>query len=149
MISYFFGSKAKLFMAATDIAIDPEGIVERLVSQGRDNIGAHIARLVLEQWSDPRSRNPIVALLDAAVADDHASSVLHEFLLQQILFPLLAELGSDNPDLRAGLISAHLTGLGLGRFVYGLIPPDRVDDESIIRALGPTLQRYLTAPLDS
>jgi hypothetical protein len=149
MISYFFGSKARLFVTATDIGIDPDGIVERLLSQGRDNVGAYMARLVVDQWSDPHSRNPIVALLDAAVADDHASSVLHEFLLQQILFPLLAELGSDNPDLRAGLISAQLTGLGLGRFVYGLIPPDRVDDESIIMAVGPTLQRYMTAPLDS
>lgn len=148
MISYFFGSKARLFVTATDIGIDPDRIVEALLSRGRENVGERIATLALEHWTDPHSRNPIIALLDVAAADEHASSVVHEFLLDQILLPLLAELGSDNPNLRAGMISAHLTGLLLGRYSYGLIPPDRVDDESIVIVLGPTLQRYATAPLD-
>ena len=147
LINHFFGSKARLFIAATELPLEPAQVVSQCLRDGRERVGHHVAAVFLGQWRTEEYRSPILALLRLGIADEHASSVVHEFLLDQILLPMLQALGADQRELRAGLVSAHLTGLGLGRYVYGLIPTDRVDEESIIEAVAPTLQHYLTGDL--
>lgn len=49
--------------------------------------------------------------------------------------------------VRAGLISSHLLGLALCRYVLKVPPVVAMDREAIIRSVGPTLQRYIAGTL--
>ena len=56
--------------------------------------------------------------------------------------------GEDRPDLRAALVASQIVGLGMVRYVLRLEPLASADHPTVIAAVAPTLQRYLTGPLD-
>jgi hypothetical protein len=59
-----------------------------------------------------------------------------------------AALGpAEDAPARAGLVASQLLGMALCRYVLRLPPIVALDAETLVDALGPTVQRYLTAPL--
>jgi Tetracyclin repressor-like, C-terminal domain len=61
---------------------------------------------------------------------------------------VLAALGSDQPDIRGELCASQMLGLGLARYVLRFEPLASVSGDRVVAWAGPTLQRYLTGPLD-
>ena len=147
LITHFFGSKAGLFVAAFELPLDPAEVVARTLAGPAARAGRCVIEIFLECWREEAGRNQILMLLDQATSDPQAASLLHEFLIEDMLMPLVDALGGDMPRVRAGLVSAQLTGIGLSRYRYGLVSPSEVDDERLIDAVAPTLQRYLTGSL--
>jgi hypothetical protein len=45
--------------------------------------------------------------------------------------------------LRSGLIAAQLVGLAFMRFVWKIEPLASLDDDAVVAAIAPTIQRYL------
>jgi AcrR family transcriptional regulator len=148
LISHFFGSKAGLFGAVVEWPFDPGEAVAAMLAGGRREVGRRIAEVFIGHWRDAAKRSPILALMQASITDPTAAGLLGEFLTTKILMPLLAELRADHRDLRAGLISAQLQGLGLSRYITTQLPEATIDDPTIITAIAPTLQRYATGRLD-
>jgi len=65
------------------------------------------------------------------------------------ILTLLAEaLGADRPRLRAALAASQVAGFLAASRIVGLEPLQGLSTEDLARALGATLQRYLTGPLD-
>jgi hypothetical protein len=60
---------------------------------------------------------------------------------------LVRGLGSDQPDLRAELVGTQLVGLAVARHVLRVEPLASADHETIVAAVGPTMQRYLVGDL--
>jgi AcrR family transcriptional regulator len=147
LITHFFGSKAGLFAAVVKWPLDPSEVTATVLAGERDDIGRRLAEMFIRHWGESERRSPIIALVSAATSDPAAALLLRTFLLDHLLLPVLDALDADQRPLRAGLISAQLTGLGLSRYVLGLVNPEEVSDEQIITALAPTLQRYCTQPL--
>jgi hypothetical protein len=50
-------------------------------------------------------------------------------------------------DLRATLVGTQLVGLAMARYIVKIEPITSADREVLARAIGPTLQRYLTGDL--
>jgi Tetracyclin repressor-like, C-terminal domain len=50
----------------------------------------------------------VITLLRAATTEPAAADLLASFMRTRLFGPLLAELGSDHPDLRANLVAAQL-----------------------------------------
>jgi hypothetical protein len=73
--------------------------------------------------------------------------MVREAVSRTILTPLAAALGSDRPELRGALASSQTIGFFVAHRIVQLEPLQELDRQSIIDLLGPTLQRYLTAPL--
>jgi hypothetical protein len=46
---------------------------------------------------------------------------------------------------RAGLVSNHLIGLALCRYIFKLPPVVAMSADEIVKYVGPTIQRYATA----
>ena len=65
----------------------------------------------------------------------------------QLFGPLLAELGSDQPDIRANLVAAQLGGLGLARYILRFEPLASAQSRDVVRWIAPSVQRYLTEEL--
>jgi hypothetical protein len=54
----------------------------------------------------------------------------------------------DRPDERAALCATQILGLGMVRYVLQLEPLASADHPTVVAAIAPTIQRYLTGSLD-
>jgi AcrR family transcriptional regulator len=144
LVIYFFGSKDRLFAASVDWPFDPAAELPAVIGDRRSGVGERLVRLMLETWDAEDGRNTIVALLRAAMSQETASATLRAFLESQILAPLTASLGCDQPDLRAALVASQLVGLGIARHVLRLEPLASLDREAVVALVGPQVQRSLT-----
>jgi AcrR family transcriptional regulator len=147
LVLYFFGSKEGLFAACVEWPFDPDVEIPAILGDDPDGVGRRLVALVLRTWDAEEGRNPIVALLRAAMSQEAAEQQLRAFLQTRILAPLTAGLGVDRPDLRGALVAAQLIGLGLTRHVLRLEPLASLDAEAVADLVGPQVQRTLTAPL--
>jgi AcrR family transcriptional regulator len=148
LIVHFFGNKLNLFSEAVEWPFDPEEEMPKLFADGRRNVGRNLVALVLRIWDEQGTRSPILTLLGAAVNDSEAAEMLTEFIRHPLFAPLLERLGSDQPELRATLVSSQLVGLGLTRYILRLQPLASAKASEVIDLVGPNIQRYLTGKLD-
>jgi AcrR family transcriptional regulator len=148
LIVHFFGNKLNLFSESVEWPFEPEVEMPKILAKGRANIGKNLVDLLLRIWDKEGGRSAVLTLLAAAVVEPEAAKMLGEFIRDRLFAPLLAELGSDQPEFRADLLSSQLSGLGLFRYVVGFDPLASAKRSEVIEAVGPTLQRYLTGKLD-
>jgi AcrR family transcriptional regulator len=144
LIVHFFGSKARLLREAIEWPFDPVEAAERVYAKGRRNVGEQLARLVVETWEREGDRSAIMTLLRAATVEPSAAEMLREFMQDELAPPLFQRLNPDQPDLRAGLATAQIVGLGMARYVLRLEPLASMTSDEVIAWVAPTLQRYLT-----
>lgn len=144
LVLYFFGSKERLFAACIDWPFDPAVEIPAVIGDRRSGVGERLVALMLETWDAEEGRNPIVALLVAAMTQEAAAVQLRTFLETQLLAPITTALRSDRPDLRAALVASELIGLGLTRHVLRLEPLASLDREAVVALVGPRIQRSLT-----
>jgi AcrR family transcriptional regulator len=151
LVLYFFGSKDGLFAASVQWPFDPAAEIPKVVGgrAGRAGAGARLVRLMLTTWDAADGRNVVVTQLRAAMGHEAAAAQLRAFLEAEILAPLMAALGVDQPELRASLVAAQLVGLGLARHVLALEPLASMDAEAVVALVGPQVQRTLTHKLAS
>jgi AcrR family transcriptional regulator len=147
LVLYFFGSKERLFAACVEWPFDPAAELPAVLGDDPEGAGRRLVVLFLTTWDAEEGRNPIVALLRAAMSQELAERQLRTFLQTQILEPLTTGLGADRPDLRGALVAAQLIGLGIARHVLRLEPLAALDAEAVADLVGPQVQRSLTAPL--
>jgi AcrR family transcriptional regulator len=148
LIIHFFGNKLALFAEAVTWPFEPEDEMPKILADGRRNIGRNLVALVIRIWDEQGTRSPILTLLAAATVEPEAAEMLSEFIRDRLFTPLLTELGSDHPDLRADLLSSQLMGLGILRYVLRAEPLASAKPADVIRWIGPNVQRYLTIKLD-
>jgi AcrR family transcriptional regulator len=147
LISHYFGSKAGLFIAATDWPFDPQDGVRATVAGGREEAGRRLAEFFFDHWSIPEKRISVLGLMQAAFTDPTVAALLREFFVDEVFEPMLIELGADQIPLRAGLLATQLHGIILSRYVLDVLSQDTVTDATAIAAIAPTLQRYALGEL--
>jgi AcrR family transcriptional regulator len=145
LVHHYFGSKDKLFLAAVEAPADPDELLPEVLAADRDALGAAVVRMALRVWDGP-ARHGGLALLRSAVGNEWTAKLLREFLVSRVLRRVVATLGFD-PDeraARASLVASQLIGMVMVRYVLRLEPLASASPESVVAALGPTVQRYLT-----
>ncbi len=145
LVAHFFGSKADLLAEAAQWPFDPDAALPGLLARGPDHVGEALIELFLRVWEG--QRNPMLTLFRAATTEPRAARLLDEFLRTRLLGPLLAQLGSDQPELRRDLVISQLTGLGLTRYILRFEPIASTPAEQLVPRIAPTLQRYLVGTL--
>ncbi len=145
LVHHYFGSKDQLFLAAIEAPANPADLLPEVLAAGRDELGAAVVRLLLKVWDGPM-RPAGLALVRSAVGNEWTAKLLREFLVSKVLRRVVATLGFD-PDeraARASLVASQLIGMVMVRYVLRLEPLASASPESVVAALGPTVQRYLT-----
>lgn len=148
MVNHWFGGKDRLFVAAMELPIDPEKIFQRVVDGDPEQAAERLLRTFLSVW-DPNRGGPMVALLRSVASHEEAARMLREFVSRVIFGRITTALAPDLPELRAALLSTQVVGLGMIRYVIRLEPLASADPETVIAAIAPNLQRYLTGALVS
>jgi AcrR family transcriptional regulator len=149
LVMHFFATKQDLFEAAMDLPFDAEAaVVALLESAEEDRLGEAFVRMFFSIWEDPHTGPRMVGLIRSAVSYELAAERVRHLLHARILGPLATALDASEPELRAELASSQLVGIGLARYVLRFEPLASTDAETLIAALAPAIQRYLTGPLD-
>jgi AcrR family transcriptional regulator len=147
MVRHFFGNKAGLFRAVMHFPIDFETAVPALLAGGPDGLGERLARFLLSIWEDPANRGPALAMIRSAVSHEESARMLREFITEQLLARVAAVLDRPEPRLRATLTASQAVGLIMTRYVVRVEPLASADVETIVAAVAPTFQRYLTGEI--
>ena len=147
LVHHYFGTKQRLFLEAVDFPIDAVRSLELLSVDDVDGVGERLVRFALQLWDDPVVLPRLLGVLRSAVTDAEAARMLAVLFTRQGPVQLVRGLGSDQPDLRAELVGTQLVGLAVARHVLRVEPLASADHETIVAAVGPTMQRYLVGDL--
>jgi AcrR family transcriptional regulator len=149
LVHHYFGNKDKLFLAAIEAPANPADLLPEVLAGGRDNLGENIVRLLLRVWDGPM-RPAALALVRSAVGNEWTAKLLREFLVSQVLRRVVGTLDmpSREREIRGSLAASQLIGLVMGRYVLKLEPLATASPESLVAAIGPNVQRYLTGDVE-
>jgi AcrR family transcriptional regulator len=148
LVHHYFDSKDDLFLESLGLPFDPRALVPEWTEDGLDDLGRQVITRFLQVWDDPGSRQPIETLLRSAMVSDAAADAFRTGMVRMILTPISEALGTEDGLVRAQLVASQLAGLAVTRYVVGLQPLATLPADEVARRVAPTLQRYLTGPLD-
>ena len=99
-------------------------------------------------WESDQGAAMIQALLRSALTDEETLRILREFMLKTVVTPVVSRVAPDRQSLRAALLASQIIGLAMVRYVLRVEPLASADADTVVEAVAPTLQRYLTGDLD-
>ncbi len=147
MVNHWFGGKEALFAEAVlRLPFNPQALIAALLTGDPHDLGERIVRTFLTNW-DTQGGGVFAALVRSVAGHERVANALREFFLRNIFGQLADAVSGDHRDLRANLVASQMIGLGLVRYVARFDPVATADVEVVARAVGPTLQRYLSGPL--
>ena len=91
---------------------------------------------------------PLAALIPSVAGHETAAKLMRQLITRVLVYRIVAPVAPDRPDLRAALVGSQLVGLGMVRYVLRLEPLASADRATVVAAVAPNLQRYLTGPLE-
>ena len=148
LVHHYFGTKDKLFLAAMNAPFDPGEMVAKAAAGDRAELGERLVRAFLAMWDGPAGA-PAVAMMRSAVANEWTARLFRQFVLSQVLRRIRAavELDPAEADLRITFVASQMAGLAMARYVIKVEPLASAPAESVVAAVGPSVQRYLTGEL--
>lgn len=147
LVHHFFTSKSELFAGAMQLPVDPEPFIAALLAGERDTLGTRLVLGLVELWDRPDGFQGFLGLLRGAVSHADAARMLREFVTREILGPIATAAAPDTPQTRAALAGTHIVGLAMARKIVRIEPIADADPAWLAAMIGPSIQRYLTAPL--
>ncbi|MFE6283427.1 TetR family transcriptional regulator [Streptomyces sp. NPDC057877] len=140
MVMRYYGNKEGLFAAA--VAIDLR--MPDLAALPREEAGRGLVAHFLSQWEE---NEVLTALLRVGITNEAGAERMQGIFREQVL-PVTRRMCPDPEQVpaRAALVATQLLGLALTRYVVRIPSAEQLSREEIVAWLGPTIQRYLTAP---
>ncbi|GGR44409.1 TetR family transcriptional regulator [Streptomyces netropsis] len=145
LVHHYFGPKEKIFGAAVEVdfasALQAQ---ETVTSGGLETVGERLTRYILGVWEAPVTREPLLAIVRSAVANETAAAVFRDLVTVRLMARVAGELDVPAPRLRSELAAAQLVGIALLRHVIKVEPLASADIEQVIAMVAPVVQRHLT-----
>jgi AcrR family transcriptional regulator len=149
MVLYLFGSKAELFRESMKLVLNPELFTAQLAAGPDGELGCRIVRAYLTIWEQPDTAASMVSMLQSATSNSDAHDAFREFLHSYVMTAVADALGgTDDARLRAMLAATSLVGTAMLRYVMQVPPLSTLGVEQVITLVGPTVDRYLSAPAE-
>jgi AcrR family transcriptional regulator len=146
MVNHWFGGKDGLFVAAMEIPINPEEIVHRILDGDPEHSAELTLRLFLSVW-DANGGGALAALMRSVASHEQAARMMRDFVGRVIFGRVISAVAPDQFELRAALCGTQIAGLAMVRYVIRLEPLASADHNTVVTAIAPNLQRYLTGVL--
>ncbi len=145
LVGYFFGSKQALFVAATELPFEPGAAIAHVVGGDAEGRGRRLARLVLRMLENSETGPRLVGLVRAAAAEPGAADQLRDLLGRRLWGPAAENLPVSEPGTAVALVTTHLLGLVMSRYVIRAEPIASLAAEDVVELIAPSLQRLLQA----
>lgn len=149
MVNHWFGGKEGLFAEVVlKVPFNPKELIAGILAGDRDTLGERIIRTFLTNW-DLQEGGVFTALIRSVASHDQVAAAMRQFFIHHVFGQITSVLVEDDTAmLRANLVASQIIGLGLVRYVAHFEPASKAEVETLVAAVGPTLQRYLTGPID-
>jgi AcrR family transcriptional regulator len=141
LVIRYVGSKEGLFARAAEFDL----LLPDLTRTPPSQLGDSLIRHFLDLWEGPEGKGSLIVLLRAAATNEDAAAKARQIFAGQVMPMLASVTDRAEASTRAGLVSSHLLGLALCRYVLNVPPVVAMRPEQIIKYVGPVLQRYLTS----
>jgi AcrR family transcriptional regulator len=143
MVMRYFESKRGLFDAAMTVELR----IPDLSQHPRDKLGEALITHFLNRWEAPDA-DSLQLLLRSSASNEAAADRMRSVFRNQLV-AMVARLRGEEKDARevAALIATQTIGLAYILYILKLPPLVAMPRETIIKVIGATIQRYLTAPL--
>lgn len=147
MVNHWFGSKEGLFVQAVlQLPFDPAELMDRLADGPAESLGERIVRTFLTVW-DTTGGEYFRAIVRSVSSQEQAARMLNDFFVKQVFTRLARSVATDRAPFRGSLVGSQIVGMGMARYVVKFEPLATTDIETMVAAVAPTLQRYLTGDL--
>jgi AcrR family transcriptional regulator len=151
LVHHYFGTKEQLFLAVVQPPVSPADLVPRIVAGDPAKLGERLVTTFISMFESPVTAPAFEALLRGAFANRLSGKLIREFFAVQIIRRVVRELDAvvDAAELplRANLAASQLLGLAATRYILKFEPIATAPRETVIAAVAPTLQRYLTGDI--
>jgi AcrR family transcriptional regulator len=147
LVMHYFGSKQKLFVSVMALPYEPEEVLPALVRNGDGAVGERLARFIVGVLERPEQRMVLVGMVRAAAAEPDIADLVRELVSARIVAGIAAGLDVPDADARASLVASQIVGLIMARYVIRIEPLARLAPDTLVAALAPVFQHYLTDPL--
>ena len=146
MVNHWFGGKDGLFVAALQLPVNPEEIIRRVLDGDPDHAAERVLRTFLSVW-DANGGGALTALVRSVASHEDAARMMREFVSRVVFGRIISAVAPDQFELRTALCGTQITGLAMVRYVIRLEPLASADHDTVVAAIAPNLQRYLTGAL--
>ena len=82
LVHHYFGTKQRLFMAASEFPVDVAEVVPRLLAGPREGLGERFVRFVVELWDRPEVRPLLMGIVRSASTDPVAAGMMRRLLAE-------------------------------------------------------------------
>lgn len=147
LVHHYFGSKRQLFVTAVELPLDPAALTAAALDGDPQRAGERLLDALLGSWETEQGSILVRSMLRSAVSDPDLIGVLRDFMLETVGEPVTAQVSPDRHDLRATLLASQVIGLAMARHVIEIEPLASADRATVVAAVAPNLQRYLTGEL--
>ncbi len=141
MVIRYYGSKDGLFAAAVDVDLR----LPALSGLPPERLGEALVRHFLDLWEGGGASEALVVLLRSAVTNEAAAERVRAVFATQVATAV--GMTSGDGRTRGALVSSQFLGIALCRYVLRLPPMVDLEVDTLVTAVAPTIQRYLTEPL--
>ncbi|MDG4827032.1 TetR family transcriptional regulator [Asanoa sp. WMMD1127] len=144
LVHHYFGTKDKLFLASMNAPLDPGEIIPEVLAGDPEDLGERLVTMFLTIWDGPAGKAG-VGLLRSAVSTEWTGRLFREFVVTQVLRRVMQSvpMPPEEAPLRVSLVASQLSGLALVRYVIKVEPLASTPREVLVKAVGPTIQRYI------
>jgi AcrR family transcriptional regulator len=148
LVVHYFGTKRGLFDEVMRLPVDKEALRASVSEVAPDQRGESLARFVVGLLHDPDYRERFTGLIRAASSNPDVADLIREHHRRDVILPLVRDLDVDRVELRVALAATQTIGLVIARNVMKIDALAALDDDELTALIAPTLQRYLSLPLE-
>jgi AcrR family transcriptional regulator len=150
LIHHYFGSKDDLFMTAIELPMDPAPEVQSVLKgQDIEGAGKRLMHAFVTIWDGPHQEK-LLAVVRTSLSKPSMSFVLRQLFEHRIVKTVESTIGDrvDNVPVRANFIASQVFGLIVARYILKLEPLASLTEAQLAETIGPTIDRYLTMPIE-
>lgn len=144
MVSYYFGSKQRLFRECFSLPLDPVAIILDVLKAGREGAGERVVRRAFQLYEDEMTAETMTVLMRSLLNDVETNQYFRNFMREEVMDKVGTSLGVGK-ELAEEMEFAIATMFGIVtmRYIVKLEPLASMPRERLVRELAPIVQHRL------